>query len=893
VRARTPHLCRHRAIGLPATVAIDDSSLLVLTASLALPLVLAQMAVTPTLTPARTPEPPRIDGDLSDEVWKAATATTAFTQRFPVEGAEPKERTTLRVLYDDDAIYIAFDCKQKTVPIVARMARRDRDVESDAVTIDIDSRALGKTAFELTVNAAGVLRDGIRTNDASGSNNGERYNPAWDENWDARTAVRSDGWSAEIRVPLRILRFSSSSVQTWGFQASRYTSMRQETDVWSFIPRNVVSEVSSYGRLSGLRVRPRPDLELRPFVLGRVRRSDPTDVTLDAGVSPAASAGLDLRWHLTPDLTLDGTVNPDFTQVEGDELYLNLSNFESYFPEKRPFFVEGSEIFEAPTPLFFARSFQLLYTRRIGRRPPAPSLRPAVALGDRLVSAPEASTIVGATKLVGRLGDRWSVGAMSVLTAENTVEVQDPSGVRRDQLADPTSAYQVLRVKHDFEGGRAHVGFLGTAVGRAESTGRYPAFRPSDGSPTRAVCPGGAETAVGARCTHDAYVGSVDGQWRSSNGEIVATARTIASVMRQGPPRTLRDGTVIGDGDAGYGAQLTAAREGGAGLAWNAQYQHASRRLDFNDIGFMERQNHHFYYANLEYRTFQPLGPTLETHTWIEVAGRQNLDGVKVSRKWLTDTYVRFENFWNAYLELNYDEVRFDDRETGNGLPLERPGRPGISLTAGTDRRKSVLGDAEVIANKLPDRVGGAVEGHIRVLLRAHPQLDLELVPSVSHTAGETRFAARGALPNELFFGNLRASSFATTARVNFTITPRLALQAFGQVFLASGHYDDFRTYVATGAPAAGGDEKIRLASLTASAPPAVSPDFLDVSLNVNVVLRWEYSLGSILYLVFNRSQTPATPLVLEEPAALSFVPLGRAAAIDTLLLKWQLFVNL
>jgi hypothetical protein len=852
-----------------------------------LPTAPSPVLIAPTLTPVRATSPPKIDGDLSDPVWSLAVPTTAFTQKFPVERAAPSERTTLRVLYDDDAIYIAFDLEQKTVPIVQRMARRDREVESDSVTVAIDSRALGKTAFEFTVNAAGVLRDGIRSNDSN--NEGERYSPSWDENWDARTVVRSDGWSAEIRIPLRILRFSSGNVQNWGFQARRYTSMLQEMDEWSLVPRNVASEVSMYGRLQDLRVRPRADLELRPFVLGRLRRRDKTDVTLDSGYSPAASAGLDLRWHLTPDLTLDGTVNPDFTQVEGDELFLNLSNFESFFPEKRPFFVEGAEIFEAPAPLFFARSFQLLYTRRIGRRPGAPALRPTPGADDRLVALPEPATILGASKLVGRLGQSWSVGAMSALTGANTVEVQERGGVRRDQLVDPTSSYQVVRIKHDFVDGKAHVGFLGTAVARAERTARYPMHTPTDGTGNRQICPNGEELAPGSRCTHDAYVGSVDGVWRSPDGEILLSAQAIASVMKHGPPRTLRDGTVVGDGDAGYGAQLIAAREGGSGLAWNAQYQHASRKLDFNDLGYMERQNQHFYYGNFEYRTYRPLGPTIETKTWIEVAGRHDVDLVKVSRRWLVDTFVRYKNFWSSYLELNYDEPRFDDREIGNGLPLERPGKPGIVLQAGTDRRRSVFVESTVFMQKHP--VGGNVEGRLRALVRAHPQLELEVSPSASHTTGETRFASFGASSNELLFGGLRASSFATVARVNFTITPRLALQTFGQLFLASGHYDDFRSFVAAGGGP--GSEKIRLPLLAPSAAPAESPDFLDVSLNVNVVLRWEYSLGSILYLVFNRSQTPANPLLLDQPAALSFVPLGRAPAIDTLLLKWQLFVNL
>ena len=840
--------------------------------------------VAPSLVPVRTPKPPTIDGDLSDPVWALATPTSAFTQKFPLERAAPSEPTTLRVLYDDDAVYVAFDVVQKTVPIVARMARRDREVESDTVSIDIDSRALGKTAFEFTVTAAGVLRDGIRSNDIIGD--GDRYRSGWDENWDARTVVRPDGWSAELRIPLRVLRFSSNSAQTWGFQARRYTSMRQETDEWSHVPRNVASEVSRYGHLEDLHVRPRADLELRPFVLGRLQRRDRTDVTLDSGVKLGASAGLDLRWHLTPDLTLDGTVNPDFTQVEGDELFLNLSNFESFFPEKRPFFVEGAEIFESPAPLFFARSFQLLYTRRIGRRPPPPALRPGKPFEDQLVALPDPSIILGATKLVGRLGRSWSVGAMSAVTAPNTVEVQERGGVRRDQLVDPTTSFQALRVKHDFDGGKAHVGFLGTAVVRAEKTSQYPSYAPPDGSAPRAICPGGEALGPGSRCTHDAYVGGVDGLWRSADGEILLSGQALASVMRHGATRTLRDGTKIGDGDVGYGTQLIATREGGSGLAWNAQYQFASRKLDFNDLGYMERQNQHFYYGNFEYRTFEPLGPTIETKTWIEVAGRYDLDLVKVSRRWLTDTFIRYKNFWYSYLEFNFEEPRFDDREVGNGMPFERPGRPGIVMQLGNDKRKAVSLESTVAGSKTP--LGGAIEARVRGIVRAHPQLELELSPSASHTSGETRFATFGANEAELIFGNLAASSFATTARINFTITPRLALQTFGQLFLASGHYDEFRAFVLGGEPG-----KVRLSALAPTGSPATSPDFVDVSLNLNVVLRWEYSLGSVIYLVFNRSQTPANPLVLDQPAALSFTPLARAPAVDTVLLKWQLFVNL
>src|SRR5262249_27476322 len=279
------------------------------------------------------------------------------------------EQTTIRVIYDGEALFIGVDCQQKA-PLVARLTRRDRPIEADSITIDLDSRADGTSAFEFAVNAAGALSDGIRFNDTD-------YSAAWDENWDARVARSDRGWSAEVRIPLRILRFHRAPVQSWGLQVRRYVSARQETDEWAFIPRTAAGEVSHYGKLDELRaLKPPSPFELRPFVLGRVRHRDPTSTTLGNGTDvttlangwdASGSVGLDVKWHVTQNLTLDATFNPDFGQVEADQVVLNLTTYEIFFPEKRPFFLEGVDVFATPLPL--------LYTRRIGLAPDAPSLR--------------------------------------------------------------------------------------------------------------------------------------------------------------------------------------------------------------------------------------------------------------------------------------------------------------------------------------------------------------------------------------------------------------------------------------------------------------------------------------------------------------------------------------
>ena len=319
----------------------------------------------------------------------------------------------MRVLYDEDAVYVGFDCTQQNTPIVQRLTRRDRVVEVDSVQFDLGTRGDHKSAFEFYVNASGTQADAIRFNDTG-------YSTDWDDNWEARTDVTDHGWTAEFRIPLRILRFPSLPVQSWDFQASRYISMKQENDDWAYFPRSVAGEVSHYGRLDGLEgLREKMPLELRPFVVARVRRRDPAVGQLASGWDGLASGGLDLKWHPTPGLTLDATFNPDFAQVEADQVVLNLSTVETYYPEKRPFFLEGIDAFATP--------FQILYTRRIGRVPLIPSLRtnPFNPRGDeQLYDVPEPSRIYGATKLTGSLGQGWSVGTIQAVTAPNSVQVQ-------------------------------------------------------------------------------------------------------------------------------------------------------------------------------------------------------------------------------------------------------------------------------------------------------------------------------------------------------------------------------------------------------------------------------------------------------------------------------------
>ena len=427
-----------------------------------LPFVLALASGSvPHLSAARIDKPPVLDGRLDEAVWQTAPASDGFTQKLPDDGKPPSERTVVKVLYDDDSLYVGIDCEQRKSEVIGRLTRRDRQVEADQVSIALDTRGDGKSAFEFMVNASGVLVDGLHFNDTD-------YSQDWDENWEAKTARTQHGWSAELRIPLRVLRFSARPVQSWGMQVKRYTSMTQELDEWAYTPRETAGEVSHYGRLDDLiGLSSKSPLELRPFVAGTMRHHDPSPSSgeLARGFQLLGSAGLDLKWHISQALTLDATFFPDFGQVEADQVVLNLTTFEQYYPEKRPFFLEGVDTFSTP--------LQLLYTRRIGRAPGAPEplidvAPPGHERQEYIIHPPLPSTIFGAAKLVGELDNHLSIGELVAITGRQSVDMLALNGTRVKRLADPLTTYKVLRLKREI-GDNAHIGLTAMATNRVES----------------------------------------------------------------------------------------------------------------------------------------------------------------------------------------------------------------------------------------------------------------------------------------------------------------------------------------------------------------------------------------------------------------------------------------
>src|SRR5262245_47867418 len=292
---------------------------------------LLAMAVA-ALAPTRVQTAPHIDGVLDDPLWQTVPASDHFLQSFPHDGAPASEPTHVKVVYDDDNLYFAIDCAQSTRPVV-RLARRDRDVDGDRVAIELDTSHDRRSAFHFQVSAAGVLVDGLRYDDTE-------LTTDWDDVWLAEVAHDAHGWSAEIAIPLRILRLHAG-VAAWGFQVRRFIGATGEEDRWAYAPRDAGGEVSRYGELGPFDgLVPRGSLAVIPFGLTRLVHADP-EVPSPYGNGASAAGGVDVTWRPATPITFQGAVLPDFAQVEADQLVINLTTTEVEYPEKRPFFLQG------------------------------------------------------------------------------------------------------------------------------------------------------------------------------------------------------------------------------------------------------------------------------------------------------------------------------------------------------------------------------------------------------------------------------------------------------------------------------------------------------------------------------------------------------------------------
>jgi len=813
-----------------------------------------------------------VDGRLDEEAWGHTPVQSAFRQRDPDEGAPATERTELRLLYDDDALYAGVRLHDRdAAAIVRQLSRRDVVAEADSFSLFLDPHHDHLTGVEFQVSAAGVQRDSIIYDD-------NFEDDSWDAVWESAVTVDPGGWTIEMRIPFSQLRFPAAQRHTWGINARRVIQRKNEASWLALVPKNENGLASRMAHLAGMeRIAPGRHLELLPYASAReeyvapARAGDP----FNDGSRAFGSAGLDLKYGLATNMSLVAAFNPDFGQVEVDPAVVNLTANETFFEEKRPFFIEGAQVFShfghsgaSDYPYFFYFEPLIFYSRRIGRTPQGLPAAP-------YLDVPEATTILGATKLTGRTPGGWTVGALEAVTGSEFARISD--GLSRGRIeVEPLTNYFVARTRREL-GRRAAIGFLATAVNRRLRTPELEGL-----------------------LVEQAYVGGIDGHvfidskrdWVVSAGiagSTVSGSRAAVLRLQQSPLRYYQrpDAPHVHLDPAatslsGWNGSLSVNKNSGNVTA-NAGIWGINPGFESNDLGFATQADRGGAHGLVQLRKLTPDRWTRSRAVWFAKwwtfnYGRESQgDGVQANAN------VQLLNYWRLLLNLQRSWATLDDRLTRGGPTVVRPGIQSANLTVTTDGRRRFWASANGILQK---RDFGNSMKLLSAQLNYKPwaALTLSAAPSVMKVRAVAQYLATVADPTatstfgaRYVFGNLGQTEVAMPLRANLVLSPKLSLQLYTQGLLSTGSYRAIEELAAPRTydfPAYGRDlGTLAYDAAGASylidpdgAGPAASfriadPNFNFKSLRVNAVARWEFRPGSSLYLVWTqRRQDQAYP---------------------------------
>jgi len=830
---------------------------------------------------ARRTGPIEIDGKMSEPAWQAAPLEDNFTQVNPEEGKPASVHTAFRVLWDDEYLYFGAVCDDPE-PLTISLSRRDRFIEGDSVQFDLDTTFDRRTAYHFQVYAAGQQLDAIHFNDTD-------FTTDWDAAWESAVARTPTGWSVEMRIPLRVMRIPEGAHQM-GFNVYRILSRRHEEDQWRFRPNGRPGDISRLGILEGIDgIHPVRALELRPYVAAKLLRNAPAPGGLGphgeinglCGTAPfdlhrqgGLCAGLDFRYNVASDLALVGTVNPDFGQVEADQRVLNLSTFETFFPEKRPFFLEGLDLFKPPMQVdmggpYGGQVYQIFYSRRIGRATPSLDL----ADDQTLVYQTPFVPVLSAIKLSGTVGGA-SVGMLDAVEPRVSEQILQPGGSFEDVRASEARNTAVVRVRSP-SGTHAIGGLTATAVD-----------------------PFLTDPSWGLDATH-AHVAQGDLTLYTADRSYGFTGQASGSLLTGHTPSTVRDGTNIGLTSTGYAlsSRLYATKENWYTSIWTDEL---SPEFNVNHLGYMQRANLFRTMGYVGLRDPHP-GPLWQRANLI-LFGREVRDArlrLSLERDGGIEGWFTTNDFWffdtGGYLAASYK----DDRELADGTPIERQGNRGWYASVSTDSRKPVQLQFSWSYQRSFPRFERANQLEWFVVFRPLPQVDGSFDLAYNESAGTIRqirtagplpdpkcypvpppppyacpdptstFARSQAVQQDRLYllAAQQARSVSGTLRATYSFTPFLTLQAYTQLFTAGISYDD----PLRATRSAGDRSTVTLGELSPARPEDLPPNSNErqVGLNINLILRWEWRTGSTLYLVYAHQST--NDITKRVPAGLDF----------------------
>lgn len=800
--------------------------------------------------------PPRVDGRLDDAVWTIAKPIEDFVQKRPFEGIEPSERTRVQIAYDDGGLYVGARMFRKDPSRVARaVTRRDGSGNAEFLSITLDTQRDRRTAFGFVVSAAGVKSDYHHSRDEEMGGRESQYDPVWE----AAAVVDSLGWTAEMRIPFSQLRFAMATEQEWGLQLDRWMPDKNEDIYWVMVPNRETGFVSRFGTLSGIAgIRPTRPVELLPYVAGDALRTANADPANPFRNPTSVRLGMDAKFGIGSNLTLDATVNPDFGQVEADPAEVNLTAFETIFEERRPFFVEGSQLIRADGPNYF-------YSRRVGG--------PAhlVPEGD-YVDLPRASTILGALKLTGRTASRLSVGGLLAVTDRESARVRNVADGRTQRLAvEPRSAFGVVRLQQE-------VGSQASTIGGTLSMTR----RDLTSEPTlsdllsREAAAAGLDWRIRFQQGKYAITGWAGFSYVAGDSLAIAATQLSSAHYFARPDATHLTYDPSRRSLGGYTASLRADKDAGRHILWGAQLTTESPGYEVNDMGRLQSADDIDYNADIQIRETEPGRYLQNWRLGFLTRGSYNYGRDHTVNSWSETTTLTFKNLWNLTMRTQLDLPTMDDALTRGG-PVMQTGRNlsqevrlSNSFGSRTGWRLGL-----VLAR---DNIGGhRVNTSGSLTMRPAPSWQLSFEPSYVKGTDPRQYIttvldpqATDTYGNRYVFAYVDRTTISLRTRLNYAFSPVLTLEGYGEPFVASGTFYDFgdlrqarrrqlRTYGSAGTTITRRSDGGYDLSSGATSFSIDDPDFHVLSFRSNLVLRWEWNPGSTLFLVWQQNRFSST----------------------------------
>ncbi|MFZ0426757.1 MAG: DUF5916 domain-containing protein [Acidobacteriota bacterium] len=803
--------------------------------------------------------PPKIDGKLDDAAWEEGHWAGDYRQYIPRNGAMPSEDTKLKILYDDNNIYVAIRAYDKEPARIDRkLGRRDAFI-GDIVGVCFDSYFDHRTGFEFDLTAGGAKIDLILFNGG--------WDTTWDAIWDGKVGSEPDAWTAEMRIPLSQLRYGNQEKQVWGFHSWRWINRNGEEAQFALVPRDSPGQLYSIGELHGIEgIRKSRNIELLPYAVGRYATfGQEVGSPFKRESKTEGDLGLDGKLGVTSAFTLDFTVNPDFGQVEVDPSVLNISAFETFYEEKRPFFLEGKRIFE-----FDMGEELLFYSRRIGH---APSYVPELRQGDNpYFDAPASTSILGAVKFTGKTEKGLSIGIIESVTSKETATINSLQG-SRSEAVEPLANYAVARVQKEFNQSNTIVGGMLTSVHRRIEDPQLE-FLPRD-----ATTAGFDFLNYWKNKTYYLDFKAVFSDVRGSTDAMLGLQRSSARYFQR-PDADYVHLDPFRTQLGGHGGILEFGKGANGNWRFAENLSWRSPGLELNDLGYLQTADVITQGTRLHYVVTEPTWIFRDWSAGVEQENSWDFGGEFLSPSVSVEADGTFSNKWNASVDISRIGRQLDTRLLRGGPAVSLKGFWTTNLTLSSDGARRLSFNLRYHTHTFDDRQSSFRGIYPGLSFRITNPLVFSTQLEYSKNKDIFQYVTRTEYEDQQrnLVGTINQRTLGLTFRVDYSVTPELTIQYFGNPYVSNGLYDQFKRfthprshnysdlYHTFSGSEIQFDPLQNLYRIDESGNGVFDYSFDNPNFNFrefrsNLVARWEYKPGSVLYLVWTQGRSVFEPI--------------------------------